>query len=161
MDPSLRPPGEIRLRRAVADDAAALTAIAFSAKRSWGYPETWLHAWAAGLTATPELIDGFPAFVALLDERIAGWTALRIQNTDAHLEHLWIDPPAMRRGLGRALFQHAESVARAAGAHRLFILSDPHAESFYRRHGAHFLRHEPAPVNGTPRHLPLLLKPLR
>ena len=46
-------------------------------------------------------------------------------------------PEALRAGLGGRLWTHLEDTARAAGARRLEVDSDPHAQGFYRAMGMH------------------------
>ena len=41
---------ELHVRRAMPDEAEALTEIAHAAKRHWGYPENWIERWKANLT---------------------------------------------------------------------------------------------------------------
>ena len=53
------------------------------------------------------------------------------------LLHLWVLPEAMGRGAGRSLFSHAIERTRHLGFRELEIESDPNAEGFYRRIGAH------------------------
>jgi GNAT superfamily N-acetyltransferase len=43
----------------------------------------------------------------------------------------FVVPEAVRSGLGRRLWAHLERTARALGATRLEVDSDPHAEGFY------------------------------
>ncbi len=65
-------------------------------------------------------------------------------------------PAAMRKGVGRALFAHAEKIARECGAVSLKIVGDPHSEGFYRRMGALLYGREDAAIDGQARFLPLL-----
>jgi len=76
------------------------------------------------------------------------------------LDHLWVDPGMLRRGVGRALFEAAEQAARTAGARTLRLTGDPHAEGFYCRMGATVYAREPAPMDGHDRYLPLFEKTL-
>jgi GNAT superfamily N-acetyltransferase len=66
----------------------------------------------------------------------------------------------MRRGVGRALFVHAENAARLSGATRLTTTADPHAEDFYRKMGLVTVGREDASLDGQPRFLPLMEKSL-
>ena len=152
--------GGVEIRRARSEDAGLLTDIAHAAKRHWGYPESWICAWAAALTVTPDYIDAHPIFVAVANEEIVGFCALILEPDGAWLDHLWVLPTAMGGGVGRALFVQAETTARAAGATCLRIVGDPHAEGFYRRMGASVYGREPAPMDGRERFLPLLRKEL-
>ncbi|MFV9505771.1 MAG: GNAT family N-acetyltransferase [Oscillochloridaceae bacterium umkhey_bin13] len=89
--------------------------------------------------------------------RILGFGALDRAIPEANLEHLWVEPTAMRRGVGAALFAHAVKLARARGAQRLRIESDPYAESFYLRMGAQPVGAIAAPIDGAPeRVIPVL-----
>lgn len=146
------------IRRARAGEAAALTAIAHAAKRHWGYPEAWIAHWRDALTITPAYVRDHPVFVAAEadGDRPRGFYALSIDGMDAVLEHLWIDPEWMGRGLGRALLSHAVETARNQGAARLEIDSDPHAEAFYRRMGARRIGEVRADVGDVRRMLPRL-----
>jgi GNAT superfamily N-acetyltransferase len=148
------------LLRACAEHAAALTKIAFAAKGHWQYPDTWIRRWEGVLTITPEYIIQHPTFVAMIESEFVGFCAVQIEAGDARLDHLWVLPSFMRRGVGRALFQHAEAIARAGGAVRLRIVGDPHAEPFYFRMGATLCGRERASMDGMERFLPLFEKAL-
>jgi GNAT superfamily N-acetyltransferase len=55
------------------------------------------------------------------------------------LVHLFVDPQALRRGVGRALFEAARAWCVAQGGTKLLILSDPNAAQFYQRLGANLI----------------------
>lgn len=124
------------IRRAVADDADALTALAHAAKRHWGYPEAWVALWRRDLTLTAEFIERHPVHSAVDADAVVGFYALLFAGADCELEHFWVVPARMGAGVGRALFEHAVERCRAIGAPRLWINADPNAEGFYRRLGA-------------------------
>lgn len=85
-----------------------------------------------------------------------GFYVLDVTGETASLEHLWVDPPAMGRGVGRALFRHAAERAAGLGCRVLQIDSDPNAEPFYLAMGAVRVGTVPAPVAGQRRELPRL-----
>ena len=143
-----------------ADAAEALTEIAVAAKSHWGYPPGWLNRWRKELTITPGYLAEHTAFTAVLDGRMAGFYALHLEAGEALLDQLWVRPSCMRQGVGRALFEHAEATARKAGASRLKITGDPHAEEFYLRMGAKLSGRQPAPMDDQERFLPLFEKAL-
>jgi GNAT superfamily N-acetyltransferase len=124
------------IRRAVAADALALTAIAHAAKRHWRYPEEWIALWRRDLTFTPEFIERCPVYCAVESDIVVGVSALVFAAADCELEHFWVMPSRMGAGVGRALFEHAVERCRAIGARRLWINADPNAEGFYERMGA-------------------------
>ena len=146
----------MEIRRAKPSEADALSAVARTAKAYWGYPEEWLGQWKAELTITPEFIAANEVFVALVQERVVAFHALLKTPGDVRLEHLWVLPEQMHRGLGRKLFAHAAERARALGAASLTIEADPNAEEFYRHLGAIKIGSIVTEIQGHRRELPLL-----
>jgi GNAT superfamily N-acetyltransferase len=142
--------------RATAEDAATLTLIAHAAKRHWGYPETWIAAWRETLTMGPEFITANVAYVAVEDGRAIGFYVLTNEPDGPHLDHLWILPSSMGRGIGRALFEHAAAEANRLGFHSMKIEADPNAEAFYKRMGAVRVGTATSETCGERRELPLL-----
>jgi GNAT superfamily N-acetyltransferase len=146
----------MEIRRARESDAAELTRIAHEAKRHWGYPERWIELWRDDLTLSPEFIAGNEVYLAEDGGEALGCCALVAGTPSWALEHFWIRPAAMGKGLGRRLFEHARAQAAAAGASVLEIDSDPNAEPFYLRMGAVRVGEVRSQVDGQPRVRPLL-----
>jgi len=144
----------MKIRPARATDAARLTAIARAAKGHWGYPAEWLRLWEPELTVSADLIRSQQVFCAEDGEAVVGFYVVSCEAPAAELEHMWIEPSSIGRGIGSRLFAHALARAAAGGARHLRIASDPHAEGFYLQHGARRI----GSVASTPegRHLPLL-----
>jgi GNAT superfamily N-acetyltransferase len=147
----------MKIVRAKPEDAAALTEIAHAAKRHWGYPERWIQTWREILTMRPEFIAANVAYSAMEDDRAVGFYLLTTESDGVHLDHLWIMPHAMGRGIGRALFEHAAEQARALGFQAIKIEADPNAEGFYRRMGASRVGTNVTEIEGEARELPLLV----
>lgn len=143
--------------RAKPGDGAVLTEIALAAKRHWAYPEEWIDAWRDSLTIRPETIASNETYIAMEQDRAAGFYQLTTDNEGLRLEHLWILPDAIGRGFGRALFEHAVARGKAFGASSFQIESDPNAESFYLRMGARRIGVNETILNGVSRQLPALL----
>jgi GNAT superfamily N-acetyltransferase len=150
----------VTLSRPPPGDAPALTAIAFAAKRHWGYPEAWIQHWRAALTVAPEYVANNACFVAASDGEKIGFAAVRHEGTDAWIDHLWVMPQAMGQGIGRLLFRRCEEEARRNGATRLVVEADPHAEGFYVRLGARTVGRLASPMDGAERFLPVMAKKL-
>lgn len=123
-------------RRARSDEAALLTAIALAGKQYWGYPTEWMEAWRHDLTVFPAYLEDQPVAVAEVAGEMVGFVGLSMAANGRHLEHLWLRPAQIGRGLGRALFEEGVRLARAAGETELRIKSDPNAEPFYLKMGA-------------------------
>lgn len=151
----------MQIIRAKPEDADALTEIAHAAKRHWGYPERWIESWRDTLTIRAELIAANVAYLAMEDTRAAGFYLLTNGSDGLHLDHLWIMPRAMDRGVGRALFEHAVAQAKGLGQETLKIEADPNAEGFYTRMGARRVGVNATNIDGQRRELPLLLYDLK
>lgn len=147
----------MQIVRAKPQDAVALTEIAHAAKRHWGYPERWIESWRDTLTMRAEFIAANVTYCAMEDGCAVGFYLLTTESDGLHLDHLWIMPRAMGRGIGRALFEHALEQAKGLGHQTLKIEADPNAEGFYTRMGARRVGVNVTNIDGQRRELPLLL----
>ena len=150
----------MNIQRAMPDQAETLTKIAFAAKRHWGYPERWIQLWSPILTITPEFIERNETHVAFLDNILVGLYAISIEGEKASVEHLWVLPEHMGKGIGAKLFGHMLLRCRQSGVKVLEIESDPNAQGFYEHMGAKKVGEIVSEVDGQPRVLPLLEIPL-
>ena len=146
----------MNIRRALPEDAATLTRIAHDAKRHWGYPEHWLKHWQDDLTISSEFIAGTDVYVAESEGDVLGFYALIIRKEKAELDHLWVAPAHIGTGVGKQLFLHAMQHAAGERVSEVEILSDPNAEGFYRKQGAHRKGEAVSEIDGEPRVLPRL-----
>ncbi len=139
-----------RLRGANADDADALTELAHASKRHWGYPDAWMETWREALTITPTYIDAHEVTVILAQGgECVGFAALvRKSDECVELDHLFVRPGCMGRGVGRLLFDDAVTHAGELGYRTLTIDADPFASGFYARVGAELCGVVPAPMPG-------------
>src|SRR5689334_23191370 len=96
-----------KIRRATVEMADALSRLAYMSKQHWGYPAEWMDVWRPSLTITPRMILQNEVFTAVASEGPIGFYLLSRHDSEATLDHLWIDPARLRQGLGRALFEHA------------------------------------------------------
>ena len=113
--------------------------------------------WKDVLTIKPEFIATEETFSAEADGQIVGFYMLVARAKQMSLEHLWVLPIAMGRGIGRALFSHAIQRAKALGAQAIRIESDPHAEKFYEHMGARRVEVMSTELEGQPRSLPVMI----
>jgi GNAT superfamily N-acetyltransferase len=122
----------VLLRPARADEAGPLTELALASKGHWGYDAEFLAACRDELTVTPE----HGAVVAERDGRVAGFYVLTGEPPELDLAMMFVDPGQIGSGVGRALWEHAAEAAARAGAERVTIDAEPHAEAFYLAMGA-------------------------
>jgi GNAT superfamily N-acetyltransferase len=148
---------EVDIRRAAPEDAGTLTLIAFAAKRHWGYSESWIQHWNESLTITPEFVRNYEVYAAVADGETFAFYALTGKGRTVELEHLWVSPGWIGKGIGRVLFEHAMREAASRGADALEIEADPNAEGFYRRMGARRIGENVYEIEGHERILPLMV----
>jgi GNAT superfamily N-acetyltransferase len=128
----------LAIRPARPDEAAGLSALALRSKAHWGYDAAFLERCRAELTLRPDDLAPRRAAVAELGGRVVGFVTVEGDPPEGEIGALFVEPDLIGSGAGagRALFDHAARVARAAGFARLRIDADPGAEGFYLRMGA-------------------------
>ncbi len=144
------------IRPALGQDAGRLTQIAHDAKRHWGYPETGLQHWQADLTISADFITNNQVYVAEREGEIVGFYALIARDQRAELEHMWVAPEHIGKGVGKELFIHAMQTAAGDNFSTVEISSDPNAEGFYQRMGARRIGEVSSEIDGQTRVLPRL-----
>ena len=150
-----------QIRSAREDEAEALSALCLRSKAHWGYDDEFLRLSSQALTLSPAFIAQGRVLVAEDDTRIVGVASTEPMEAPGtfDLVHLFVEPAAFGRGVGRQLLEAAAEAARREGGLRLSILSDPNAAEFYRRLGAR--DNGDAPSDAIPgRRLPLLEYPI-
>jgi GNAT superfamily N-acetyltransferase len=134
-------------------DAAALTEIRIRSKGHWGYSPETLEAWRPAMQITGEYIRANVVRSIFVDGTLAGFYAIK-PGLPPELDHLWLAPEVIGRGVGRAALLDCVQGALARGIGSLRIISDADAEGFYLRHGAQRVGEFFSPVQG--RMLPVL-----
>ena len=77
------------------------------------------------------LADRMRLFAAVPDGRVRGFCTVAVVPASLTLRTVWlvrdlyVDPGSRRTGLGRALLTHVADAARAEGAHRLSLQTEP------------------------------------
>lgn len=127
----------VTVRGARPADHDRLRELTFESKAHWGYDRDLVRGWADEL----DFETGEERWVAEADGEIVAWAGLTPPAEGvAVLDHLWVDPAAMRRGLGSRLFGLAADRARELGAERLEWSAEVHAIGFYEKLGGRKLR---------------------
>ncbi|MCL4744471.1 MAG: GNAT family N-acetyltransferase [Burkholderiaceae bacterium] len=139
-----------QIRRARSEERETLAAIAWDAKASWGYRAPTLESWREALTPTAGSLRTQPTYVADVHGRVAGFYQIDMKAQPVELGHLWVRPEFMRRGIGRALLEHAARYLAGVRVATLHIDSEPGAEPFYISCGALRVGERAAPIEGRP-----------
>jgi ribosomal protein S18 acetylase RimI-like enzyme len=141
----------MNIRPAQAHEAGALSALALKAKAYWGYSADTIESWRQDLSVSSDTITARPTFVAAIGDEIAGFYSLVPSHHSWKLDHLWVLPQFMDRGIGRTLVAHALETAARGGASCVTVDADPNAETFYLACGAERCGEVPAPIPGRPK----------
>ena len=135
----------ILIRKAKTGEAESLTALCMRSKAHWGYDVEFMRLCTAALTVSEASIAAGRVLVATDDAgRTIGTVSVAEDDEGPELALMFVDPPAMGGGIGRALFEAAVRLARRLGYSRMTILADLNAAPFYERMGARFLRNAPS-----------------
>jgi GNAT superfamily N-acetyltransferase len=125
------------LRAVDVSELESLSTLCLRSKAVWGYDQAFMDACRAELTLTAEDVSETDLQVAERDGKVEGLAQISVDGARAHLEKLFVEPDALRGGIGRVLFEWAAAQARDRGAKVLIIEADPDAAPFYRRMGAY------------------------
>jgi GNAT superfamily N-acetyltransferase len=146
----------IKIRRAMPDDAKALSDIAYSAKAHWGYPKRWMEIWKPQFDFPPGYFENTESWVAEIDSEPIAFYTLDEKDNKAWIENLWVHPPHLGKGIGKQLFMDATSRSRKKGHLILRLESDPNAQGFYESMGMRKIGENNYPIEGQPRFLPVM-----
>jgi putative acetyltransferase len=128
----------LRLRRASTEDGAAIQAAHAAAIRvtcRGHYPAADIEAWADRLTprSYDESIARRDVVVAEEEGGIAGFGVLGVEQCEVRA--VYVHPDAGRRGVGRALLDALEAIARLRGLREVRLDSSLNAVGFYAAAG--------------------------
>lgn len=124
----------MKFRKAVKQDLPVLNHISVTSKMHWGYPEEWIERWRKDLTMTTNNLISYRTLVMELEKRIIGFCSTKDQGDHYEVMHLWILPEFIGKGYGKILLKEAFS-AFILEQKPIWVLSDPNAESFYKKQG--------------------------
>lgn len=150
-----------QLETPMEQDARALSRISRASKAHWGYPEEWLNLWRADLEVSTDYLRQHHTFVIRLhtDQSFIGFCILSEEGS--HLlwvEHLWVLPEYIGRGLGSALLQTALTACIRSEHQAVKVIADPNAAPFYAAKG--FVTVDEHPSQPGDRKLPVMEKRL-
>jgi putative acetyltransferase len=135
---------KVLIRKAIEKDAAAIVQVHYDAVHvtaAKDYDEAILEGWSC---LTDDRVKQLEAYignnpdntnmlVAEIKGDIVGFGEIVPSNKE--LRAVYVSPAAGRTGIGRALLQELESVARKQGVPELWLDSSLTAEPFYLAHG--------------------------
>jgi GNAT superfamily N-acetyltransferase len=135
-----QPEGSKKIARAIPEQADHLTGIAIASKAHWGYDQEFMERFAAVIAITPDYVRQNEVWILEEAGKSAGFYALIRRGEMGELDHLWLLPQHIGKGLGRLLFDSAVERARDLGLRQLEWEAEPNAVGFYERMGGRTVR---------------------
>src|SRR2546423_13725352 len=103
------------LRTPAIEELPALSALCFRSKAVWGYDSNFMQACRNELSI--ESCDLRSTSIAIAEEngKIVGVAQIKVIGNEADLLKLFVEPKALRGGIGRGLFVWAAGTATSIG----------------------------------------------
>ncbi len=127
----------IRIRDADADEVDALEELQRRASLVWDDYRDQLLAHPDAIELAPDAVtNGLVRVAAGPEGALLGFSVvLAVDDGNAELDGLFVEPDAWAGGVGRALVEDAVDRAASAGADRVEVTANPRAVGFYERTG--------------------------
>lgn len=158
------------IRQAKIQDAEILTKISFGSKGYWGYPKEFYDIWSRELTINSDYINNNDVFVFEKYGNIIGYYSIVELKDDIEragiriskgfwLEHMFIEPRSIGKGIGTKMFDHLRKRCGSRGINELGILADPNSRRFYEKMGCVYKHEYPSTIkNRTTPYLQLKIR---
>lgn len=127
-------PAELTIRMARPEERAELEDLQRRASLALGEYNEQLESEPDAIQLPLEQIQRGEVIVAELDDRLAGFAAVLIDDDVAELDGLFVEPQLWRRGIGAALIEVAVHEARRQGL-AMIVIANPSAREFYEKCG--------------------------
>jgi GNAT superfamily N-acetyltransferase len=127
-------PVELTIRLARPEEQGELEELQRRASLALGEYNEQLEAEPGAIQLPMEQIEQGAVIVAELDDRLAGFAVVLIDNDEAELDGLFVEPVHWRHGVGSRLVDVATHEARKRGL-ALMVIANPSARLFYEKCG--------------------------
>jgi GNAT superfamily N-acetyltransferase len=127
-------PADLSIRLARPEERDLLEALQRRASLALGEYNAQLEAEPDAIQIPIGQIERGEVIVAELGERIVGFAAVIIDEIEAELDGLFVEPDLWRRGVGSALINVAVHEARRQGL-AMTVIANPSARKFYEKCG--------------------------
>ncbi len=127
-------PAELSIRLARPEERETLEALQRRASLALGEYNEQLEAEPDAIQLPIGQIERGEVIVAELDDQIAGFAAVIIDEFEAELDGLFVEPDLWRHGIGSALIDIVVHEARRQGL-SMTVIANPSAQRFYEKCG--------------------------
>jgi GNAT superfamily N-acetyltransferase len=145
------------IRKAKLGEETILSELSFSSKSYWNYPPDYMKRWKPELTISGEYLSNNVVFVLESKNEILAYYSivnLREPNVIGEieiekgtwLEHMFVRPDMIGKGLGKRLFMHMTDFCKMNSISEIKILSDPNSKGFYQKMGCKYIFEYPSTI---------------
>jgi GNAT superfamily N-acetyltransferase len=142
---------------AITTDKDILTNISFQAKSFWKYPQEYMEIWNDELTIAETYVSNNIVFKYVDSDSIIAYYSLvnlaedfeyknDILPQGLYLDHMYILPEYINKGIGTIMFQHLRNYCSKANVNTIGILSDPNSMEFYLKMGCKLIKEFPSNI---------------
>ena len=124
----------LTIRPARREEREALEELQLRASLALGEYNEQLEAEPDAVQLPAEQIEQGGVIVAEMDDRVAGFAAILVEDGQAELDGLFVEPELWRNGIGAALVDVAVHAARRQGL-AMMVIANPSAREFYEKCG--------------------------
>ena len=126
----------MNLVKAAINDNKLLTEITIASKSHWGYSEVEIKKWIPELTITSEYLQKNYVYKLIASDKLVGFFAFIIRSKDTiELDFFFVSQKHIGSGYGAVLMNHFLAKVKELKYHKVFLIADPNAETFYAKFG--------------------------
>jgi len=127
------------VRKAVRGDLGKLNELAVGSEAYWGYDEDHMSAFKRRYAIRNNHLEKGHVFVIEKNGGILGFYHLTAKESGFELEHFYIDPRYLGKGLGQTLWGHLRAFCIHRRIREVTIVCNDLVKVFYLKMGAAFL----------------------
>lgn len=130
-------------------DSKFLTDTALLSKKYWGYDDSLMDLWKTDLEVSEEYILKNEVIKVYEQNRFIGFYGIKFINKDeAEIDHLWLIPGKIKKGLGRLIFNHIFVCLKLKNYNKATLVAEPNAKGFYEKMGGRVIGQFQSKVSG-------------
>jgi len=136
---------EYIIRKAKIDELSILNHLMERSLSVWEYPAKEHKELVEYLQITPEMLQNSVTYVAEKEGVVVGFWCREIKK-ELSLGRFYIDPAYIGKGVGSYLWSAMIAELTSRGLEYFTLLSDPNAQGFYEKKGAHKIGDHPSEI---------------
>lgn len=143
------------ISKAEPTDHIELSQLCKKSKAYWGYSDEQLKSWDEDLTISEKYIYENQVYKFIDNNTIIGLYTFYLENeTTIRLDHLFVHPNYIGKGIGVKLMNHLIESCKSIHKLKIIVDADPNASAFYSKLGFITIGQKPTSIKN--RFLPIM-----